>query len=302
MHDIVEFLFPTQTRWYDAVLLVGLTVALAWRLRAAPRRDVVAAPPLTVPEIASIRSREAPLLAVMGRLRAGGHLDAWGKVDAQEPLPDDTDDYTRHMLPRLSGSTRKFETLAADNEDALLDLESAVTDRGYVRTADEARRVRASAYPLVAVSVIGVVGVPVEVLGLHVPLTQAIVGLLVPAAVVALVARRGSSTVRRTTRAGKRLLAEERARMAYLAPNAGPSFATYGAPAVGLSIALFGTAALWKADRRYAESRAVPPAGRRQNRPWRSRFHDAGEFYDGGTCGGGFSGGGHGGGCGGSNP
>jgi hypothetical protein len=61
-------------------------------------------------------------------------------------------------------------------------------------------------------------------------------------------------TVDRLTRAGRRLLEAEQGCLSYLRPAERPAFATYGPSAVALSVALFGTGALWAIDADYSTS------------------------------------------------
>ncbi|CAM3387557.1 TIGR04222 domain-containing membrane protein [Tsukamurella hominis] len=255
--NVLDHMFPTESRWFLYCLLGGIAFALTWRFLTAVRRPVVEHPPLTVAEIACLRSWQAPLVATMGLLRAGGHLDADGRADPAQPLPPATDEFTRRMLHRLDGSQFSVNLLLHDQLVPLRDLEDGLARRGYLRTSGERWRTRFGAVPLAAVVVAGIVCTPVLALTGRHPVEAAVMSFLVPSVLTAVFLVPPLMSVPRTTRAGKRLLAAEQARASYLKPALRPAFATYGAAAVGLSVALFGTAALWQIDPRYAAAMAV---------------------------------------------
>lgn len=289
--------FPVESRWFLYSLGVAVVFDLTWRFLVRPRRSVVPHPPLTVPEIACLRTWQAPLLAVMGRLRAGGHLDTEGRADPAFPLPPGTDDFTRRLAARLDGSAFSVNQLLLDQMRPLRDLEDELARRGYLHTRGERWRIRFGALPLTALCLAGSVSTPILIAGHGSPADITVVGYLMPSLFTAVFLLPALWSAGRASRAGRRYLADERARASYLAPAARPAFATYGAAAVGLSVALFGTAALWQIDPRYAAAMAVAGGAG-------SSGSDAscggGSSCGGASCGGGGGGcGGCGGGCGG---
>ncbi|BDH57486.1 TIGR04222 domain-containing membrane protein [Tsukamurella sp. PLM1] len=273
-----------ENAWFLCALIGAAAFAAAWRFVVTPRRAVVSTPPLTVPQIACLRSWRAPLVAAMAQLRADGHLDADGRLDPAKPLPPGTDAFTRHMLRRLDRSVFSVDQLLYDELAPLGALEDELARRGYLHTSAEKWRIRFGAAPLTALCVAGVLAAPIVLAARGVPADRAIVGFTVPAVVAAVVVLPWLWHAPRTTAAGQRAFAEQRERAAYLAPRTRPAFTTYGAGAVGLSVALFGTAALWQFDPRYAAAMAV--AG------------GSGDGGAGGSCGSAFTCGGDSGGCG----
>ncbi|CAM3946604.1 TIGR04222 domain-containing membrane protein [Tsukamurella ocularis] len=252
----LDNLFPTESRWFLYCLLGAVAFALSWRFLTAVRRPTVEHPPLTVAEIACLRSWQAPLVATMGLLRAGGHLGADGRTDPARPLPPAADAFTRRLLHRLDGSQFSVNLLLHDQLGALRELEDGLARRGYLRTGAERWRSRCGAVPLLGVTVAGIVCTPLLLLR-GAPVDVVLPGFLAPSMFTAVFVLPPLLSVPRTTRAGSRLLAGERSRARYLKPSLRPAFATYGASAVGLSVALFGTAALWQIDPRYAAAMAV---------------------------------------------
>jgi uncharacterized protein (TIGR04222 family) len=98
------------------------------------------------------------------------------------------------------------------------------------------------------------------------------------------------------TRAGRTALRNLRAHYRYLTPSAAPAYATYGAPATAMGVALFGAATLWAVDPTFADEAEI----QRQAAGSGSSGSSCGSGdSSGGDSGGGGSSCGGGGGCGG---
>jgi uncharacterized protein (TIGR04222 family) len=277
---------------YLAVLAGTAIFAVAWRVATTPRRRA-AAEPVSATELAFLRSDIAAVVTALAGLRAGGRITRDRRVDRAVRSGPEIDPFTDQVLEQVASAPNHtvsgvFDAARGD----LLVLERALSERGLVRTRAERARMRWGTAPLVLVLLFGVGFCVYLGIGLFdrpdvgVPFTV----VCVATTLFATVGLPQLLTVNRLTRAGRRLLEAEQERLSYLRPAERPAFATYGPAAVALSVALFGTGALWAIDADYSTS--VELAGDSSG-----GTDDAG---CGASCGGdGGGGGGCGGGCGG---
>ncbi|KWX19706.1 hypothetical protein AFM11_34235 [Mycolicibacterium wolinskyi] len=292
--DVIEGYAGAVTGGVKGYLIVlGATAVFAvlWRIAAAPRRPA-RAQPISATELAFLRSDVAPVVTALAGLRASGRITGRDQVDHTAPAGPEVDLFTARMLERAATDpVHTVPTLFAASQPDLASLEAQLSARGLVRTRAERARMRWGTAPSIAVLLVGVASCVYLVTQVShraedvVPLVVMVIAVVL----FGLVVLPRLLTVDRLTRAGRRLLAAEQERLAYLEPAKRPAFATYGPAAVAWSVALFGTGALWAVDADY--STAVQLAG-----------SASGGGHDGGGCGascGGDGGGGCGSGCGG---
>ncbi|MGV0743150.1 TIGR04222 domain-containing membrane protein [Mycolicibacterium sp. XJ870] len=287
--------------WYAAALtgagyryLIALAATAVfgaiWRIATTPRRRAVTEP-INPTELAFLRSEVATVVAALAGLRASGRITRNGRVDRAVHSPQ-IDRFSGQVLKSVADDPKHtVPGVFASSRDELAALEDQLSERGLVRTGAERTRMRWGAAPSIVVMVLGIgycvylaTGVSEDLDLLAQIVVMVIVTLLYGFLVLPRLLK-----VDRLTRAGRRLLTAEQKRLAYLEPTKQPAFDTYGPAAVALSVALFGTGALWAIDAEYSTSVQL-----------------AGGSSDGGTdgtgCGascGGDGGGGCGGGCGG---
>lgn len=278
---------------YGCLVALAATMvwAVLWRIVTTPRRPVTAEP-VSPTELAFLRSEIAPVVTALASLRAAGRITRNRRVDRTVPAGPERDPFTGQVLAQVATDPKHtvsglFDAARGD----LLALERHLSRRGLVRTRAERNLIRWGTAPsFLALAFTLGYGVYLAFQLSNRPQNVAPLVLLTLAVIgygTAILPRLCS--VDRLTRAGRRLLATEQQRLSYLKPDARPAFATYGPGAVALSVALFGTGALWAIDSEYSES--VELAG-----------GSSGGGVDGAGCGascGGDGGGGCGGGCGG---
>lgn len=293
MIDQVEMYFGVITREASAYLIAlaaAAVFAVVWRVATAPRRPM-STERISTTELAYLRSEVAPVVAALAGLRADGRITRNRRVDRAVQADPEIDPFTGQLLEQVATDpehtvSRLFDASRGD----LLALERRLSRRGLVRTRAERARMRWGTAPSVLVLLFGVGYCVYLITQFSRPGTVMTFGFVfVPTVLYGVMALPLLLTVDRLTPAGRRLLAAEQKRLAYLEPAKRPAFATYGPAAVALSAALFGTGALWAVDSDY--SSAVELA------------EDSGSGSDGAGCGafcGGAGGcGGGGGGCGG---
>lgn len=280
---------------YGYLLALAATVvfAVAWRTAWAPRRPAVTEP-ISATELAFLRSEIAPVVTALASLRAVGRITTTGLVD-RAVRTRETDPFTERVCKRVAAdSGHTVPGLYAASRRDLAALESHLSERGLVRTRAERALMRWGTAPSIAVMLVGI-GYAIYLMTafsehpVHpVTFTAVVVATILYAAIVlpALL------QVNRLTRAGRRLLAARQKGLAYLEPARRPAFETYGPAAVAMSVALFGTGALWLLDAGYSGS--VHLAGSAA-----TAGDDGGSSCGGSSCGDGGGGGGCGGGCGG---
>jgi uncharacterized protein (TIGR04222 family) len=233
-----------------AVLTLGIAVVQRRRLLAGPA--TVRTSDLTPAQVAYLSG--GPRLAVYTALAALRHAGAVGVG----PAPD------RHLIvagPRPIGATNleaaiygaaggrlKPYQLAADSGVSmeLTRLRTELQRAGLLPNADVQRSLLTWSRALLGVQLLGAVWLLVGFVNDR-PLLPLIV-LVVPFSAVAVLLRRPS--VR--TRAGDQALATLRQEHAHLAPTHRPAWNTYGPTGVAMSVAMFGTAAIWAADPQFA--------------------------------------------------
>lgn len=290
--------------WY--IVLATGTVVAAVALRVAARRTPLpkTGDPVGAIEVAYLNGG-APLavLAALAALRADGLVEglegrqvrATGEVAAdREPL-----ERVVHAVAQKENA-RIYTMHGRAKVVAVLD---AVQERlaivGLLDEAEPPPATRRAWWAPAATALFGIVGVLTGfVEGTDVgPVALVATLVALVAAVFAL-----APTRRARTRAAEAVLARLRHEHAHLAPQANPSWSTYGADGAALGVALFGEAALWTAEPTFATAILTGPlAG---TRPRRTRREDGAFLWSysgwgGGTgCGGGGSSCG-GGGCGG---
>ncbi|MFV8049307.1 TIGR04222 domain-containing membrane protein [Mycobacterium sp. 48b] len=277
---------------YLAALATTVVFAVLWRIATTPRRAAVTEP-ISATELAFLRSDIAPVVTSLAGLRASGRITANRRVDGAVRSPE-IDGFTGRVLERAGADPdHTVPGLYAASGDELAALEAQLSRRGLVRSTAERTRMRWGTAPSILVMALGV-GYGIYLLTslsdrpIHAVTFTAVALATVLYGALVLPHLLG---VDRLTRAGRRLLAARQRELAYLEPARQPAFDTYGPAAVAMSVALFGTGALWAVDSDYSTS--VQLAG------------DSSGGADGGGCGascggdGGGGGGGCGGGCGG---
>ncbi|MDV3130347.1 TIGR04222 domain-containing membrane protein [Mycobacterium sp. 21AC1] len=284
----IDDLMTGSTYGYLGALAAAAVFAVAWRIVTTPRRRPVTEP-ISATELAFLRSDIAPVVTALAVLRSNGRITADRHVDRAASAGPHADQFSEQMLERAAADPEHtVPSLYAASQDDLAALEERLSVRGLTRTRAERIRIRWGAAPAIAIMALGTGYFAYLVTQLSDRPDQiAPLAVMVPATAVygVLVVPR-LLRVDRLTRAGRRLLAAEQERLSYLEPAKQPAFATYGPAAVALSVALFGTGALWAVDGDY--STAVDLSG-------------GSSGGDGGGCGAscGGDGGGCGGGCGG---
>ncbi|TXI53642.1 TIGR04222 domain-containing membrane protein, partial [Mycolicibacterium mageritense] len=259
---------------YGILIALAATVvfAVVWRIATAPRRPAVMEP-ISATELAFLRSDIAPVVTALAALRAEGRITQNRRVDrAVRSL--ETDRFTGRVLERVgSDPEHTVPGLYAASRDDLEDLEQQLSERGLMRTHAERARMRWGTAPSIVVMLLGIgyIVYLVTQLSEHPEYTASLMVLLTVTVLFATLILPHLLGVDRLTRAGRRLLAAEQKRLAYLEPAKKPAFDTYGPAAVAMSVALFGTGALWAFDSDY--SSAVELAG------------DSSGGSDGGGCG-----------------
>jgi uncharacterized protein (TIGR04222 family) len=280
---------------YLVVLAATAVFAVVWRIATTPCRRAVTEP-ISATELAFLRSDVAPVVTALAGLRAAGRITRNRRVDRAVQAGPEMDPFTDQVLEQVATDSKHTVSGLFDaSQGDLLALERRLSRRGLVRTRAERARMRWGTAPSVLVLALGV-GYCVY-LGIalfdHPDGAVRFAAACVATVLYATVMLPLLLTVNRLTRAGRRLLEAEQERLSYLKPSERPAFATYGPAAVALSVALFGTGALWAIDADYCTS--VDLAG------------DSSGGTDGAGCGascggdggGGCGGGGCGGGCGG---
>lgn len=275
---------------YPAALAGTAVFAVAWRIATTPRRRAVTEP-ISATELAFLRSDVAPVVTALAGLRAAGLINGNRRVDRAVQAGPEIDPFTGQVLEQAATDSKHTVSGLFDaSRGDLLALERGLSRRGLVRSRAERARMRWGTAPSVLVMAFGVgycVYMGIQLFD-HPDSAVRFAVACVATVLYATVILPLLLTVNRLTRAGRRLLEAEQERLSYLNPAERPAFATYGPAAVALSVALFGTGALWAIDTDYATS--VEVAG------------DSSGGTDGAGCGascGGDGGGGCGGGCGG---
>jgi uncharacterized protein (TIGR04222 family) len=284
---------PTFLRWYilAAVAAVLVPAFLTWASRANDEAARIPHRPLTPPEVGALSSDRAALHASLAILRTAGVLKPGGRraraLTAEERSRIDW--FTRTVLERLGSgkSIPNGRRVMASLAVAFGQLRSPLVDMGYL-TASRARA--AARLRTVCVALVVAVGVVRILAGLMngKPVLFLLFTVLVLVATIPLVRR-----VPRLTAAGRAELRRLTADNAYLAPRMRPAFAAYGPSKAGMSVALFGGAALLWVDPALAGAMSTGPGS--------SGFSDSGGSAS--SCGSSSSGSssscGGGGGCGG---
>ncbi|WP_131814479.1 TIGR04222 domain-containing membrane protein, partial [Mycolicibacterium fortuitum] len=214
-----------EANWYLAALVAAAVFAVLWRIITTPRRQA-SADPISPTELAFLRSDVAPVVAALAGLRAGGRITGNGRVDRAVPAGAQDDRFTEQTLARVAADPEHTVPglYAASGED-LAALEEQLSRRGLLRTQSERSRMRWGVAPSFPILVAGI-GYCVY-LATHadqhpsyvaplVVLILATLGYLV--GVLPLLLK-----VDRLTRAGRQLLAAEKARLAYLDPSKRPA-------------------------------------------------------------------------------
>lgn len=238
------------------------------------------------------------IYASLGFLRQAGAIGAGpGRMLVTTgPLPAGATPLDRaiHLAAARKISARGLRHVSGV-ERALATLRQSLEDAGLAATPAMRSRARlAGVLPLAAVEALGIVRIVAGVangkpVGFLILATLAVSVALV----VMLVVR-----VPLASAAGRRAIARLRRDNAHLAPSQSPAYATYGAAAAAMGVAVFGSAALFAADPAFAEEAEL------QRNVAASGASSGGGSGDGGSsssCGGSSCGGGGGcgGGCGG---
>ncbi|MDF2585025.1 MAG: hypothetical protein K0R33_3668 [Mycobacterium sp.] len=268
-----------------AALVVSTAFAVVWRF-LAPEPPTPLTEGIRATELAYLRSDAAAVVTALAALRASGRIMADGRVDPRVPRGPESDWFTERVWRRVADDpAHTVRTLIAACRADLPVLEQRLCERGLIRPAAERARIRWGAVPALVTAVAGG-ALCVYTITQHPARfnTGAILLLTVVLTPFAVAVLPSLFSVDRRTRAGRRLLRAQQKQQDFLKPARRPAFATYGAGAVAMSTALFGTAALWSVDPDYATS--VELNG------------DADGGGDGASCGG-CGGGGGGAGCGG---
>ncbi len=244
--------------FYLLLILAALGFALAWR-RAVRARD--ADPPardLTAGEAGYLAAgpRRA-VLAEVGLLRAAGALTAdRGTFAHAGSPPAGLDDLGTAVFNAALQQTRASLQRHSWVRAALADLHRDLGRAGLVLDAQARARARIAGWVMLAVAALGIVRTVAGV-GNDRPVTYVVLATigaaLAGAYLVAVLPRR--------TRAGDRALAALRTRYEHLAPTRHPAWSAYGAAAAGISVGIFGSAALYAGDPTFATQAAISRDG-----------------------------------------
>ncbi|WP_157890731.1 TIGR04222 domain-containing membrane protein [Mycolicibacterium goodii] len=244
---------------YLAALALSVVFAVIWRIAATPRQRVETGP-VSPTELAFLRSEFAPVVTALASLRATGRVTSTRRVD-HAVRGAQIDGFTARTLRRVTADAEHtVPRLCRTSRDDLAAMAEELGERGLVTTREQRRRIRLGVLPSVVLVVIGL-GYGVYLLTRltadpHVAATFTLI--LFPTVMYATFLLPWLLQVRRLTPAGRRLLARERKRLAYLDPAKRPAFETYGPAAVALSAALFGAGALRAVDAGYADAVQAP--------------------------------------------
>jgi len=244
---------------YLVALGAAALFAVVWRIALTPRQRGEVGP-VSATELAFLRSEVAPVVTALASLRATGRVTSSRKVD-HKVRTREIDGFTASMLRRVGGDPihtvpRLYRTSRAD----LNAMREQLGERGLVTTPAQRRQIRLGVAPSIVVMLFGVMyGVYLVTQFARDPDLGFTFGVMVVATVLyGLAVLPWLWQVRRLTPAGRRLLAQERRRLAYLDPAKRPAFETYGPAAVALSVALFGAGALRAVDGSYADAVQAP--------------------------------------------
>ncbi|OKH71507.1 hypothetical protein EB74_25410 [Mycobacterium sp. SWH-M5] len=257
-----EFYGRAVAEWgnrYLVALALAATFAVIWRIVMTPRKPATAEQ-ISATELAFLRSDVAPVVTALASLRATGRVTSSRKVD-HGVRDTDIDGFTGQVLRRVTGDPRHTVAgLCRASKDDLVALEEQLGERGLVMTRQQRTRIRWGVAPSIVVMLLGVG------YGTHLvtrladdpDLTVTFMVVVFATVLYGVFVLPWLLQVKRLTPAGRRLLAGERKRMAYLHPAKSPAFETYGPSAVALSVALFGAGALWVVDGSYADAVQAP--------------------------------------------
>lgn len=241
---------------YLAALATTIVFAVVWRIATTPRRPAVTEP-ISATELAFLRSDIAPVVASLATLRASGRVTANGRVDRAALFPE-TDPFVGRVLDRVAADPEHtVPGLYAASSDDLAALEEQLSRRGLVRTSAERARMRWGTAPSIVAMAVGIgygVYLATQLSPHHADYAVTLVAIAIATVLYGVLVLPHLLAVDRLTRAGRRLLADQQEKLAYLEPAKQPAFDTYGPTAVALSVALFGTGALWAIDSDYSTS------------------------------------------------
>jgi uncharacterized protein (TIGR04222 family) len=183
----------------------------------------------------------------------------------------------RHVLARLLGQDSMVRA-------AVDDLHAGLERDGLLATDEARRAARWAAAPLLALAALGLARLVAGLAADRPVGVLAVAELAVAVAATVLLA-----WVPRTTRAGRRALAELRSYNTHLSPKLRPSMGTYGAAGAGLAVALYGVAGLWAMDPGFAADAEVErvDGGTPSGYTGDGGGSDGGGSDGGGGCGGG---------------
>jgi uncharacterized protein (TIGR04222 family) len=237
--------------------------------------------------------RQAVLAAVAG-LRLAGAIDSrrGGTLIATGYAPPGCSRLTAAVHRAIHDGRGQLTALTQEPpvRQALDDLEGALVQHGWLLSAHQRRAIRRTALLLL---------VPVAVGGARIMaglLNDKQVGYLLIATVMAAVVTSSLHTAPTHARSARRAVAGMRSQYRHLRPSARPAMGMYGAGAAALSVALFGSAALWAADPAFAAEANI---ARNTGGSGSDGAGGDGGGSDGGSGDGGGGGGCGGGGCGG---
>jgi uncharacterized protein (TIGR04222 family) len=268
---------------YAVTLAVLVTTVAMTRYQAVAGRR--AGTPTVEQAAVIVGGRSRAVTACLAALRCAGAIDVRpGRGLLAIGPAMDRPSRLEVAVYRAAVNGLQIHDLLTDRQvaHALDEVEAEVRGRRWVLTDGERRRVRAGAWLLLALALVGCTrALAVLVLG----------GGIGPVPALAAAAGLGAAVLGRPPRvswAGRRTIGNQRKAYGHLAPEQRPSWTTYGLHDVAVAVALYGPAALWSADPAFATAAGLAPASHRRL-PSR-----AGEFAGGGpgggensTCGGG---------------
>jgi uncharacterized protein (TIGR04222 family) len=236
-----------------AVITVGV---LVWRRRLDSGAGTSAAQPPEPIEIGYLNGGPAlAVAAALAALRSTSAIDAGpgGVLQTSGPTGDHAGELER-VVHDAAGRGASPAGLDRDPEvgKALDAMRVRLTRDGWLHDGRTRRRLRGVSAPIVGWSLAGLAGTVAGALNGH-PIGR----LAAATALVGLVCLPFLLSAPTASRAARRYAYHQRITNPQLAPRNVPSLAAYGSNAAALSVALYGTAALWAADPAFASQARI---------------------------------------------
>jgi uncharacterized protein (TIGR04222 family) len=236
-----------------AVIVIGV---LVWRRRLDSGPGTGAARPPEPVEVGYLDGGPAlAVAAALAALRSTSAIDAGpgGALQISGPTPDTAGDLER-AVHDAAGRRATPGGLAGDPQvvAALDAMRVRLTREGWLHGRRTRRHLRGVSALIVAWAAVGLVGIIVGTRN-----GRPVGYLAIATALVAVVGLPLLLSAPKASRAARRYAYQLRITNPQLAPKNVPSLAAYGSGAAALSVALYGTAALWAADPAFASQARI---------------------------------------------